>query len=68
MVGFRNTIGGAPLARAVTDGMGRVAFARGSLGFVAINAEAGAWVAPFETGLPPGSYCDVVAGAGCTSS
>lgn len=35
---------------------------KGSLGFVAINNMDSAWSATFETGLPAGSYCNVIDG------
>jgi Alpha amylase, C-terminal all-beta domain len=34
----------------------------GSMGFVAINNEDSPWTATFQTSLPAGTYCDVVAG------
>ena len=37
-------------------------FLTGSLGFVAINNMDTAWTATFATGLPAGSYCNVIEG------
>ena len=34
----------------------------GSLGFVAINNMDTAWTGTFATGLPAGSYCNVIEG------
>ena len=45
----------------------------GSVGFVAINNADGAWSTTFKTGLPGGSYCNVIDGSSshdgtCTGS
>lgn len=63
MVGFRNQVGRAPLTRWVSPSSQRIAFARGSVGFVAINNEDSAWSTTFKTGLPGGSYCNVIDGS-----
>ncbi|KAI0289065.1 glycoside hydrolase [Russula brevipes] len=63
MVGFRNHVGDAPLVRWDSPSDQRIAFARGSLGFVAINNEDTEWSTTFSTGLPSGSYCNVVDGS-----
>ncbi|TFK85702.1 glycoside hydrolase family 13 protein [Polyporus arcularius HHB13444] len=72
MVKFRNTVGSAPLTNWVAPDSQRIAFGRGSLGFVAINNEDSAWTATFTTSLPDGTYCDVIKGelsnGQCTSS
>lgn len=44
------------------NGGNQIAFSRGNLGFVAINKEGGALTRTFTTGLPAGTYCDVVHG------
>ncbi|KAH7107914.1 glycoside hydrolase [Auriculariales sp. MPI-PUGE-AT-0066] len=62
LVGFRNAVGSAALANWRSDSSQRIAFSRGSIGFVAINNQDDAWSATFTTGLPAGTYCDVVAG------
>ncbi|KAI9433227.1 glycoside hydrolase superfamily [Lactarius indigo] len=63
MVGFRNQVGRAPVTRWVSPSSQRIAFARGSDGFVAINHEDSAWSTTFMTGLPGGSYCNVIDGS-----
>lgn len=72
MVGFRNTVGGAPLTNWVAPGAQQIAFGRGALGFVALNNADAVWSAAFSTALPDGTYCDVVGGASqggkCTGS
>ncbi|KAH8996008.1 glycoside hydrolase [Lactarius akahatsu] len=62
MVGFRNQVGSAPLTGWISPSSQRIAFSRGSLGFVAINNADSEWSATFMTGLPAGSYCNVVDG------
>lgn len=59
MVAFRNTVGGAPVTDWWDDGDDRIAFGRGSLGFVAINHRPTALTRAFQTSLPAGGYCDV---------
>ncbi|KAH8986763.1 glycoside hydrolase [Lactarius hatsudake] len=62
MVGFRNRVGSAPLTGWVSPSHQRIAFSRGSLGFVAINNADSEWQTTFKTGLSAGSYCNVVDG------
>ncbi|KAF8259045.1 glycoside hydrolase family 13 protein [Lactarius quietus] len=62
MVGFRNQVGRAPLTRWVSPSPQQIAFARGSDGFVTINNENSSWSTTFKTGLPSGSYCNVIDG------
>jgi len=62
MVGFRNNVGDAALAGWISPSSQQIAFARGSLGFVAINNKDTAWTTTFATGLPAGSYCNVIEG------
>jgi len=64
MVGFRNKVGDAPITRWVSPSSQQIAFARGSLGFVAINNLDSEWNATFATGLCAGSYCNVIEGPG----
>ena len=44
------------------DGANAIAFSRGDRGFVAIIREDTAGTATVATGLPPGTYCDVLSG------
>jgi len=62
MVSFRNNVGSAALTGWVSPSSQRIAFARSSLGFVAINNQDSPWSATFSTGLPGGSYCNVIEG------
>jgi len=61
MVGFHN----ATLGQDVTDWWGndrQIAFGRGESGFVVVNKDDEPYSGEWTTSLPPGSYCDVVAG------
>lgn len=62
MVRFRNVTDGAPVQRWWSNGNDQIAFARGDRGYVVINREELPTVSRrFDTGLPPGRYCDVLA-------
>jgi len=63
MVAFHNTVGSERMTNWVAPSSQRIAFGRGSLGFVAINNEASAWDATFSTSLPAGTYCDAISGS-----
>ncbi|KAI0646216.1 glycoside hydrolase [Trametes meyenii] len=63
MVGFRNTVGGAPMTNWQSPQAQQIAFGRGQSGFVAINNADSQWSATFNTGLPDGTYCDVISGS-----
>lgn len=62
MASFHNTVDGHGISGTVTDGNGRLAFARGDRGYAAFNATGTAWSGTFSTGLPDGTYCDVANG------
>jgi alpha-amylase len=62
MLAFRRATAGAPLERWWDNGENQIAFARGSRGFVVINGESSELTRTFDTGLPPGDYCDVAKG------
>ncbi|KAI0319658.1 glycoside hydrolase superfamily [Amylostereum chailletii] len=68
MVGFRNAVGSAALTNWVSPSSNKIAFGRGTAGFVAINNEDSQWSATFKTSLPDGTYCDVVHEAAVTGS
>jgi len=72
MVGFRNNVAGALLTGWVSPSSQQIAFARSKLGFVAINNADSAWSTTFKTGLPAGTYCNVIDGSSqsgiCTGS
>ncbi len=60
MVGFRNTVGTAPLTDWWSDGGNQIAFGRGDRGFVVINRSDTSLTHTFQTQLPPGTYCNVM--------
>jgi len=63
MVAFHNTVGSEQMTNWVSPSSQRIAFGRGSVGFVAINNEDSAWDATFSTSLPAGTYCDAISGS-----
>jgi alpha-amylase len=63
MVGFRAATMDAWHVTDWWDDTGnRIAFGRGSAGFVVINADGSPLSRTFQTSLPAGSYCDVISG------
>ena len=44
------------------NGRNAIAFSRGNKGFVAINRESTVVTATVATGMPPGTYCDLLTG------
>lgn len=72
MVGFRRAVAGTTMDHFWSDGDNAIAFSRGSLGFVAINHESQALSQNVSTGLPAGTYCDLLTGGpsgnGCTGT
>ncbi|TFL00391.1 glycoside hydrolase [Pterulicium gracile] len=65
MVGFRKNAGDTDATnwQGSTTSTGKVAFGRGSNGFVVINHAADAWSTTFTTSLTDGTYCDVINGS-----
>jgi len=68
MVGFRNNVGSNALSNWSSPQGDRIAFGRGSAGFVAINNNSGQWSGTFSSALPAGTYCDVISGKKSGSS
>lgn len=66
MVGFHNTVAGTEVTNWWDDGGNLVAYGRGSRGYVVLNNTASAVSRSFQTSLPAGTYCDVVASATCS--
>jgi len=62
MVAFRKVVAGTDVNHWWDDGANAIAFSRGDKGFVAINREAAALNVTVTTGLPAGTYCDVLTG------
>lgn len=62
MVKFRKIVAGTDENHWWDDGSNAIAFARGSLGWVALSREDTAVAATVSTGMAAGSYCDVIPG------
>jgi alpha-amylase len=70
MVKFRQVVQGTSVDNWWNSGSNHVAFSRGNRGFVVFNAENWDLNQTIRTGLPSGTYCDVISGEksgnGCT--
>jgi alpha-amylase len=62
MVRFRKAVAGTDVTLWWDNGNNAIAFSRGSKGFVAINREPTPVSLSTATGLPAGTYCDVISG------
>uniref|UniRef100_A0A8C6QLB6 alpha-amylase n=1 Tax=Nannospalax galili TaxID=1026970 RepID=A0A8C6QLB6_NANGA len=62
MVAFRNVVNGQPFANWWDNGSNQVAFGRGNKGFIVFNNDDWSLSAKLQTGLPAGTYCDVISG------
>ena len=69
MVLFRNITEGQQVTNWWDNGNNQIAFGRGNKGFVVVNNEGGSINQSFQTGLPAGEYCNLLAGdAYCSGS
>jgi alpha-amylase len=63
MIKFRSVVGDARLWNWGDNGQDQIAFCRGDLGFIAINAEIRMNMnINMKACVPPGTYCDVITG------
>jgi alpha-amylase len=62
MVAFRKYAAGTDVNHWWDNGANAIAFSRGTKGFVAINNELATVAAAVATGLPAGTYCDLLTG------
>ena len=62
MVRFRRAVAGTNINHWWDDGANAIAFSRGDKGFVAISRENTPVTATIATGLPAGTYCDILTG------
>ena len=62
MVGFHNAVAGTAVGNWYDDGSNLIAFSRGAAGWVSINNESSTATHTYATGLPAGTYCDVIHG------
>ncbi|XP_072500261.1 alpha-amylase 1B-like isoform X2 [Notamacropus eugenii] len=62
MVIFRNVVNGQGFTNWWDNGSNQVAFGRGNRGFIVFNNDDWALSSNLQTGLPAGTYCDVISG------
>ncbi|BCJ48670.1 alpha-amylase [Actinoplanes sp. NBRC 14428] len=62
MVALRNAASGAAVTNWWSNGSNQIGFGRGSAAYVAFNRSGSALTRTFQTSLPAGTYCDVMAG------
>ena len=62
MVRFRRVVAGTDVNHWWDNGANAIAFSRGDKGFVALSREGTTVTATIATGMPPGTYCDVLTG------
>ncbi|KAM6168615.1 pancreatic alpha-amylase isoform 3-T3 [Erethizon dorsatum] len=62
MVAFRNVADGQPFTNWWDNGSNQVAFGRGNRGFIVFNNDDWSLSSTLQTGLPAGTYCDVISG------
>ena len=68
MVGFHNEVEGTAVTNWWDNGNNHIAYGRGDRGYVTINNTASAVTRTYQTSLPAGTYCDVIASDDCTVS
>ena len=68
MVGFHNAVAGTAVTGWWDDGNNHIAYGRGGKGYVTINNSANAVTRTYQTSLPAGTYCDVVASKDCSKT
>lgn len=62
MVIFRNVVDGQPFSNWWDNGSNQIAFSRGNRGFIVFNNDDWYMNVNLQTGLPAGTYCDVISG------
>ncbi|GAB1288038.1 Alpha-amylase 1 [Apodemus speciosus] len=62
MVAFRNVVSTQPFANWWDNDSNQVAFGRGNKGFIVFNNDDWDLSTTLQTGLPAGTYCDVISG------
>lgn len=62
LVGFHNATRGQAVGNWWSDGNNAIAFSRGSAGWISVNNENSTVSTGYQTGLPAGTYCDLVHG------
>ncbi|KAG5285250.1 hypothetical protein AALO_G00001220 [Alosa alosa] len=59
---FRNVVNGQPFSNWWDNQSNQIAFGRGNRGFIVINNDDWSLDVTLNTGLPAGTYCDVISG------
>uniref|UniRef100_A0A8C2DR64 Alpha-amylase n=1 Tax=Cyprinus carpio TaxID=7962 RepID=A0A8C2DR64_CYPCA len=62
MVAFRNVVNGQAFSNWWDNGSNQISFSRGNKGFLVINNDDWELNETLNTGLPGGTYCDVISG------
>ena len=62
LVGWHNYVGDAKVTNWADDGVNVIAFSRGNRGWIALNNSDADKTMTFQTGLPRGTYCDIIHG------
>lgn len=62
MVAFRNNAAGTAVANWWSGADYKIAFSRGNKAFIAMNLESSDINQSLQTGLPAGTYCDIISG------
>lgn len=60
MVGWRNAAGTSDISLWQNGDANQIAFSRGGKAFIAMNRGSNTWDATLATGLPAGSYCNII--------
>jgi len=70
LVQWRAAAAGQPIDNWQDGGTtGQIAFSRGAAAFIAFSLPVGSeWIATLQTGLPPGTYCNIVADDACATT
>jgi alpha-amylase len=63
MVGFKNAAGESGVANWWDNGNNQIAFGRGNRGFIVFNGQSSGLNENLATGLPAGTYCDIISGS-----
>lgn len=63
MVEFRNVVGSAAVENWWDNQSNQIAFSRGNRGFIVFNLDSFDLSTWLTTGLPAGTYCDVISGS-----
>lgn len=60
MVGWRNAAGTSEISNWQNGNTNQIAFSRGGKAFIAMNRGSSSWSATLTSGLPSGTYCNII--------